>query len=245
MAFTFAHPAIALPFAKVSRKVVSLTALIIGSMVPDAEYFIRMRVSSREFHTPAGLVYFDLPFGLVLYVIFIFILRPGVLPHLPRPLRTRFTGLRADRQRPGPVHNFLVIAFSILTGAATHLLWDSFTHARGYFVRHNEWMKTEIIIPPLDLQIFLILQYGSTVLGFFLMGRAIYKLPERDISMAPSGKDFLFWPVTILLFLLVLLAKYLLNLHHHVKIEDWMISSISALLLGLTAGSIVYLLARK
>lgn len=39
MPFTFAHPAAVLPFAKKHSKHISVTALILGSMAPDFEYF--------------------------------------------------------------------------------------------------------------------------------------------------------------------------------------------------------------
>lgn len=39
MPFTFAHPAAVLPFAKKHSKHISVTALILGSMASDFEYF--------------------------------------------------------------------------------------------------------------------------------------------------------------------------------------------------------------
>ncbi len=39
MPFTFAHPAAVLPFMKKQSKYISVTALILGSMAPDFEYF--------------------------------------------------------------------------------------------------------------------------------------------------------------------------------------------------------------
>ena len=45
MPFTFAHPAIVLPFYK-KPKFFSMTTLIIGSMSPDFEYFLRMKIKS-------------------------------------------------------------------------------------------------------------------------------------------------------------------------------------------------------
>lgn len=40
MPFTFAHPAIVLSFGIKKTKYLDLTALVIGSMAPDFEYFI-------------------------------------------------------------------------------------------------------------------------------------------------------------------------------------------------------------
>ena len=50
MPFTFAHPAIVLPFYK-KPKFFSMTTLIIGSMSPDFEYFLRVKIKSDMSHT--------------------------------------------------------------------------------------------------------------------------------------------------------------------------------------------------
>ncbi len=43
MSFTFVHPVAVLPFCKKNHKYVDNTALIIGSMAPDFEYFIHFK----------------------------------------------------------------------------------------------------------------------------------------------------------------------------------------------------------
>ena len=58
MPFTFSHPAVILPATYLDKKYYCLSALIIGSMTPDFEYFIRMRdFSAREnfTHDPAAV----------------------------------------------------------------------------------------------------------------------------------------------------------------------------------------------
>jgi hypothetical protein len=56
MPFTFAHPAIILPLYK-KPHLFSMTALIIGSMVPDFEYFLKVAVKSALNHSLAGIFY--------------------------------------------------------------------------------------------------------------------------------------------------------------------------------------------
>ena len=53
MPFTFSHPAIVLPF---SKKWFSLTALVTGSIIPDFEYFFKMKGHSDYGHN--WMVYF-------------------------------------------------------------------------------------------------------------------------------------------------------------------------------------------
>jgi hypothetical protein len=54
MPFTFSHPAIILPLKYFKKKWFSLTGLVIGSMTPDFEYFVRMRIQSNYSHTIEG-----------------------------------------------------------------------------------------------------------------------------------------------------------------------------------------------
>lgn len=47
MSFTFSHPAIVSPLNYFPNKWFSLTGLVIGSLTPDFEYFLRMRIKSN------------------------------------------------------------------------------------------------------------------------------------------------------------------------------------------------------
>src|SRR6478609_2941554 len=89
MPFTFSHPAIILPITYLPRKWFSLTGLVVGSLTPDFEYFIRMRVQSDYSHTLSGLFWFDLPLGILLAFIFHNIVRDSLFENLPLILKSR------------------------------------------------------------------------------------------------------------------------------------------------------------
>lgn len=59
MPFTFSHPAIVLPLTSLPKRCISVTGFVIGSLTPDFEYFIRMKVKSEYSHTISGLFWFD------------------------------------------------------------------------------------------------------------------------------------------------------------------------------------------
>lgn len=84
MPFTFSHPAIVLPLAFLPKKIISITGLIIGSLTPDFEYFIRMKLSSEYSHTISGVFLFDLPLGIILTFLFHGIVRNKLIDNLPR-----------------------------------------------------------------------------------------------------------------------------------------------------------------
>lgn len=91
MPFTFSHPAIVLPLTYLPKKWFSLTGLIIGSITPDFEYFIRMKVQRDYSHTLSGLFWFNLPLGILLAFIFHGIVRNSLIENLPLFLKSRFS----------------------------------------------------------------------------------------------------------------------------------------------------------
>jgi len=92
MPFTFSHPAIVLPLKLIPKKWFSLTASVIGSLTPDFEYFIRMKVQSNFSHTILGVFWFDLPLGILLAFLFHNIVRNSLFDNLPLPLKSRLIG---------------------------------------------------------------------------------------------------------------------------------------------------------
>ncbi|GAB5466418.1 MAG: hypothetical protein Kapaf2KO_18540 [Candidatus Kapaibacteriales bacterium] len=83
MPFTFSHPAAIIPLKKVFKDKLSLASLVIGSIVPDFEYFIRLRLYSEHSHTLEGLFYFDLPLGIVIVLLFYGIIKEPLVNNLP------------------------------------------------------------------------------------------------------------------------------------------------------------------
>ena len=81
MPFTFSHPAVVLPLIRAGLKL-SATGLIIGSIIPDFEYFIRMRDWSRYSHTLVGLAWFDLPLAILVCFIYHLIVKNYLFDNL-------------------------------------------------------------------------------------------------------------------------------------------------------------------
>ncbi len=90
MPFTFSHPAIVLPLNYLPKKWVSLTGLIAGSIAPDFEYFLRLRVRSDYSHTWFGIFWIDLPIALLLSLIYHNWIKISFINHLPSFLHSRF-----------------------------------------------------------------------------------------------------------------------------------------------------------
>lgn len=208
MPFTFSHPAIVLPLISISNKWLSATGLIIGSMVPDFEYFLRMKVKSNYSHTLAGTFWFDLPVALVTAFVFHNIVRNCLFNNLPASLKSRVDDFhKFNWNRHFKEYWFAVIS-SILIGVASHIFWDSFTHVDGYFVKIFPALNNKVEIFGYKNPIFKLLQHGSTLLGALLIVYAIFKLPKRNVIR--DGTNKLYWRFVIIIVLFTMLIRFLI-----------------------------------
>lgn len=154
MPFTGSHPAAVLPFARSS---LPLSALFIGSIVPDLPLYVPTPYSARLSHQLLGVVTVDILAGLVMYTVWSAVLRPLVTAYVPPAVGWRIAA-------PQPAKPWwMVVAVSL--GALTHVVWDAFTHRGSWGIR---------MIPALDEQIgdlpaYEWAQYASGLLGVVVM----------------------------------------------------------------------------
>ncbi len=182
MPFTGVHPLAVLPLARTG---LPLSALVVGSVVPDFALFVPFRVpfdAVVRSHTPLGLLTIDLPAGLLLWLLWHALLAPAAHAASPGELRARLgeDGLPGVRRRLRRPH--LVVA-GIVVGAATHVVWDEFTHAGRWGARHVPgWATTFAGLPG-----WLWAQYLSGVLGLALLAFWARRWWAR--SSPPSGQE--------------------------------------------------------
>ncbi|HYH15674.1 MAG TPA: DUF4184 family protein, partial [Flavisolibacter sp.] len=139
MPFTFSHPAFILPFITKQRKWLSVTGLVVGSIVPDFEYFLRMEKGYPYFsHSASSLFYFNLPFGVLLCFLFHGVVRDPLVQNLPNFLRKRFIGVKRMNWMPYFKKHWIQICLSILLGALTHIGWDRFLHVSSDFLYEQQ-----------------------------------------------------------------------------------------------------------
>ena len=195
MPFTFSHPAIVLPLTFLPRRWFSLTGLVIGSLTPDFEYFLRMRIKSNYSHTIDGLFWFDLPLGLLLAFIFHNIVRDSLFDNLPTILNSRFLAVRQFDWNGHFKINWFIVTISILIGAASHIFWDSFTHEHGYFVQTIPALQNSVDFFDRQVPILKILQHSSTLLGGLAIAFAIYKLPTNEAETIKENINLKYWTI--------------------------------------------------
>lgn len=187
MPFTPSHVAAAFPFRR-SRLVWS--ALIVGSMAPDFEYFLRLAPEGRHGHSLPGVFLLTLPLAIATLWLFHKFVKVPLVELMPEALERRLIPYTGEF-RFGGVKRFALIVTSILVGVLTHLVWDSFTHPNGQAVLHWPALRQRVHLPILgDAPVYKALQYASTIFGLaFLLVWLMAWYRSADIGSLPPARE--------------------------------------------------------
>jgi hypothetical protein len=170
MPFTFAHPAAAAPLARPLRRFGVLSALVIGSMTPDIAFLLPIGVSRAQSHSLAGLLWCDLPLGWACYVVYHLLMKRPMIHLLPATAFARLERFATNDW----VHNnraLLPVLVSVLVGAITHLVWDSFTHRGSWAVENFAWLRLHLFTGGgFWIYLYVALQWISSIVGMGLLG---------------------------------------------------------------------------
>jgi Domain of unknown function (DUF4184) len=185
MPFTLSHAAAILPFHKWFGARLPLSALVIGSMAPDFAYFVPGALGPLS-HSIKGLFTFCVPMGLFVYWIFQFVLREPTIALLPHAIRERIPVAAKPTARMA-----IWVLLALWVGAATHVLWDSFTHVRSSLFGSISTLQIVVIdIGGEQLRFYKVLQHVSTIIGLVIIAIWLYRLwnfpPEKAGTAEPS-----------------------------------------------------------
>lgn len=236
MPFTFSHPAIVLPLNLLKRKWFSLTGLVIGSMAPDFEYFLRMKTLGIYGHSLDGIFWFDLPLTILLAFIFHNIVRNYLFDNLPIMLKSRLSDFKKFNWNQYFKKNWLIVIISIIIGTTSHIFWDNFTHYGGYFVEIFPGLADTTNIAGIEIKLYKILQHSSTLIGGLIIAYSIYKLPKtQNVSESINRK---YWSIWIIITLAIIGIRFLTGLDY--KLYGYVIvTSITAGMLSLIITPII------
>lgn len=176
MPLTFAHPAAVFPLQKRLKSYGVLSALVVGSLVPDFAYLPYMPVTRIQTHSLASMFWFCLPVGLVLYFVFEFFMKTALIELMPVSVKCRFDKPIDNQEKASKRRSFLNVCVSVLIGTATHILWDSFTHEDGLFVQLIPYLQANLFsVYSYHVVLYKVFQHVSTLTGTLLI---IYWLYE-------------------------------------------------------------------
>ncbi len=229
MPFTLSHPAIVLPLA-LKKLRLSATGLIIGSLTPDFEYFIRMKDWSRYSHTWPGLFWFDLPLGVLLCFIYHLVVRNSFFDNLPTFLRQRVVVYKKFNWIEYFLKSWLIVCISVLIGAASHILWDAFTHESQLFVQRDPDLSTMMKVGSVNLAGYKFLQLSNSIVGLLVIVitfLALKKHPDYDKKI-----DYKYWMILLLIIFVVMFMRLIAGIHYD-YIRRILVSGISSVIIAL------------
>lgn len=126
MPFTPAHILAIVPIVAIRRSPLPLSALVIGSMIPDLPLFVAFAPDYGDTHSVGGLFTACLPLGLAAILAFQLAMKRPLFLLLPAVIQRHCGDASASCLR-GP-RTVIYAAIAVVIGAATHVFWDSFTH---------------------------------------------------------------------------------------------------------------------
>ncbi len=228
MPFTFSHPAIVLPIAYLPKRFYSITGLVIGSIIPDFEYFIRMKIKSDYSHTIVGVFWFNIPLAILFAFVFHNRIKASLLNNLPSILRVRLANYKTFNWNQYFRKNWLIVIISILVGVGSHLFWDAFTHHTGYFVQNSKVLFGHTTLFGSEIANYKLLQHGSSLLGAIVIFMIILKLPKSNTTDSSNSN---YWRVVLLITSVVFGLRFLVN--YNLLIGNAVVSFISAVIIAL------------
>lgn len=223
--FTFSHPAAVLPLSFIDKKKFSITALTIGSMTPDFEYFINFKQHSIYSHTWFGVFWFDIPISIALFILFNTFVKDQLIDNLPQFLNRRFARFKNLKRIKYNKEKYLIVFTSLFTGIISHLFWDKLTHK-----------SVTLTEEPMD---YTFIWDANSMIGAIIIAVMIWKMPESKTTTRHDS--FFYWFLLLLTILVVLIIRS----DYSTDIRSMGTSSISGLFIGLLLTSIVCRLRYK
>jgi Domain of unknown function (DUF4184) len=229
MPFTPAHTAIVLPFLRINPERVSATALVIGSVAPDFEYFLKMSVNGQHSHTFLGIFYFDIPVTIGLAFLFHEVVKKNLISNLPAFFQYRFQLLLQLDFKEHFKRYYWVVIISAGIGSFSHIFWDAFTHNDGFFAQRITLYKHMVV--PFDgvrYPLFYGLQHISTYVGLTIVMTYIFLL-KPDKNTVICSPLILYWLLIILISSLVIFLRFFFD-NKSPDLGNVVVSSVSAIL---------------
>ena len=116
MPFTLAHPLAVIPFRKTRM---DMTALIIGSMAPDFDYFYHTHIGVILSHSFPGIIYYCLPITISVALLWHFVVKTSLASALPLSLCCKYSDWLSSRWEFQSFLRIIVIIVSAVAGVMT------------------------------------------------------------------------------------------------------------------------------
>lgn len=241
MPFTLAHSAIVLPLVR--NRNFSATALIAGSFAPDFEYFLRMSVHGTHGHTLPGIFYFDIPLVIAMSLVFHQLVKKNLISNLPLFLQSRFQACLQLDFLSYLRTNWALFLASAIVGSFSHIFWDSFTHATGYFARSLAFSQHSFqFFNSPNYPFYYGLQLLSTMSGMIIL--VIYITLMKPSAARLTYPSIAYWAFIAMGTLLTIFVRFSVK-SIDFNIGNFVVTAIAGLMWAVIAASFIRVPARQ
>jgi hypothetical protein len=191
-----------------------------------------MSVNSNYSHTKEGLFYFDLPVTIALSILFHQIVKKNLISNVPYFFQKRFSDTLQLNFIKYLKKNWWIFLLSALLGAASHIVWDSFTHNNRFFARQFSeiYRSTSFPFMGANYPLFYVLQQVSTVVG--LTAVTLYVLLKKPFPTAAlTSPRIAYWLVVLCISIVVIKVRFYIYPDDY-DLGNTVVTSISGLLIG-------------
>ena len=192
--------------------------MVLGSMSPDSEYFLRGKPYGEIGHTFIGFVVFNLPIVVIVYLLSKTCIHRTLFSHLPSILQDTYS----QKTSSARLLKVFVFLYSALFGMITHVVWDSFTHLKGFMVRNLSILTYTVHTFDFNIPIFKFLQHGGTIVGIIaIIGYMYFRTAKNRCNGGKSTRPkqkWMYWGQIALLTALLFCLWYLID---KVSIESY------------------------
>lgn len=194
--------------AQLTRGRLPLSAVAIGCMAPDFEFFIRLRPAATYADTAVGLLMFNLPLSMLILIVWQYVMRRPMIKLIPG--RWSHLAQALDEESMLQVHRpvtFIMSILAILAGMATHFGWDAFTHSYGLMVQQLPVLQTSVPIVgvSLDVPVYMMLQAASGLFGLAGLAWLVWAWARRQ-QRTGTGTDALPVKVSVTVIAFIVLS---------------------------------------
>ncbi|TCM70886.1 uncharacterized protein DUF4184 [Acinetobacter calcoaceticus] len=206
-----------------------MTGVVVGSMAPDFEYFLTLKMSGQFGHTLLGIFIFDLPVAIAVAFLFHYCIRNTLIENLPKTWAEKFWIYRQHSWFEFFKQHYGMIFFSFIIGIFTHVIWDAFTHRHGVAVENIALLQDSIELIQHQVPIYKLLQHGSSLFGLALMIWMLSRLQPCALNFrqATLRARCLYWLSIVILAIALLSIWAFINTELMFKIGHVVVATIA------------------
>jgi len=235
--FTISHAIVAYPLKKIGKSSLSTSGLVVGSMLPDFEYYARMSLIGGYGHDPRFVFTLGLLIGLLILYIYHNLIRDVFISHLPDFFQSRlgiFIGFEWNEYFSS---NWMKVILSMLLGISTHFLWDGFTHGPEQFAFVD---NTFLMLEYKGMKMYEWHFWVGSIFGLLFIGLLFLRIKPKPIIGATVGKKRVYWIVVLLLFIVITYIRYIYGISDYQIYIQYLVISMSAMGLSILFTSLVF-----